>query len=104
MNPERHKELTGVSNELILRNARSVSERGVPLYIRIPLIPGCNDSIENIKATCEFVQGLSSVVEGHLLPLHHLGKARYDSLNRDYPIGELPPVDDRALGSITKQF
>ncbi len=97
MNPEKHRKLTGVSNELILSNARAVSERSVPLYIRLPVIPGYNDSEENIRATCEFALGLSSVVEFHLLPLHHLGKARYDSLNRPYPIADIPLIPDSVL-------
>jgi len=91
MDPERHKEGTGVSNHLIVSNLKAVSQRNVPVYIRIPVIPGFNDSEENIRATCEFVRDLSSLVEVDLLPLHHLGKARYASLNRPYPI------DDRLL-------
>jgi len=97
MDSERHRELTGVSNELILRNARAVSERNIPLYIRFPVIPSYNDSEKNIKATCEMARGLSSLVEVHLLPLHHLGKARYDSLNRDYPIAHLSLIPDHVL-------
>jgi len=97
MDPERHKELTGVSNKLILSNARAVSQRNIPLYIRVPVIPGYNDSEENIRAICEFAQGLSSVVEVHLIPLHHLGKTRYDSLNRPYPIAHIPLVPDSVL-------
>jgi pyruvate formate lyase activating enzyme len=97
MNSKRHEELTGVSNELILSNARSVSERNIPLYIRVPVIPGYNDSEENIRATCEFARGLSSVVEVDLLPLHHLGKVRYDSLNRGYLIADIPLIPDSLL-------
>ena len=100
MNPEKHRKLTGVSNKLILSNARSVSERNIPLYIRVPVIPGYNDSEENIRATCEFAQGLSSVVELGLVPLHHLGEARYDSLNRPYPIANVPLVPDSVLQSM----
>ena len=44
MDPGQHQEFTGASNELILNNARTVSEKGVPLYIRFPVIPGYNDS------------------------------------------------------------
>ena len=102
MDPKQHKKLTGVSNELILNNARAVSAKGVPLYIRIPLITGCNDSEENIRATCEFVKGLTSVVEVSLMPLHHLGKARYDSLNIPYPIGNLVLIPDSKLQDVKK--
>jgi pyruvate formate lyase activating enzyme len=97
MDSQKHREFTGVSNELILENARSVSDRNIPLYIRVPVIPGYNDSEENIRATCEFARELSSLVEVDLLPLHHLGKARYDSLNRDYPIADIPLVPDSVL-------
>jgi pyruvate formate lyase activating enzyme len=97
MDPVQHKRLTGVSNELILSNARKVSERHVPLYIRIPLIPGCNDSEENIRATAEFAKGLDSVVEVGIMPLHHLGKSRYESLNLPYPIDGLALIPEEQL-------
>ncbi|MFC1933723.1 glycyl-radical enzyme activating protein [Chloroflexota bacterium] len=97
MDPEEHRKLTGVSSKLILSNARSVSEKNIPIYIRLPVIPGYNDSEENIRATCEFARGLSSVVEVHLLPLHHLGKAVYDSLDRPYPIADITLVPDSVL-------
>ena len=97
MDPLAHRKLTGVSNKLILSNARRISERGVPIYIRVPLIPGFNDSEENIRATCKFAQTLKSVVEVSILPLHHLGKARYESLERNYPIANLPLISDNTL-------
>jgi pyruvate formate lyase activating enzyme len=102
MDPQQHKRLTGVSNELILSNARAVSGLHVPLYIRIPLIPGCNDSEANIRATCEFVKGLASAVEVGIMPLHHLGRSRYESLNLPYPIGDLALIPDETLQNIKK--
>jgi pyruvate formate lyase activating enzyme len=100
MDPKKHKEYTGVSNKLILSNARSISERKVPIYIRVPLIPSYNDSKENIKAICEFSRQLSSLVEIDIMPLHHLGKARYQSLNRPYPIDNLRLIPDNVLQDI----
>jgi len=52
---------------------------------------------ENIKATCEFVQNLKSVVAVDLLPLHHLGMARYMSLDRPYAIADIPLIDRDVL-------
>ncbi|MCL5959288.1 MAG: radical SAM protein, partial [Chloroflexi bacterium] len=102
MDPERHRELTGVSNDLILRNARVVAERGIPLYLRLPVIPGCNDSEENFRAACEFVSTLSSAVEVSLLPLHHLGRARYAKLNRLYPMTDVPLIPDEVMRDIKR--
>lgn len=97
MNRMRHIEFTGVSNDIVLSNLHFVSEKKVPIYIRIPVIPGYNDSEENIKATCEFVRNLPSLVEVDLLPVHHLGKARYESLNRVYPIADVPLMPEAIL-------
>jgi pyruvate formate lyase activating enzyme len=97
MDPGEHRKLTGFSNELILSNARVVSERGIPMYIRVPLIPGYNDAEENIRATCEFAATLHSVMEVHLLPLHHLGKIRYESLDRPYPLADVSLIPDNVL-------
>ena len=97
MDDRRHREFTGVSNRLILDNLRMASERGVPVYIRMPVIPGVNDSEQNLIATCEFARGLPSLVELDLLPLHHLGKARYAGLDRAYQIGDFPLNPDHTL-------
>ena len=97
MDTDKHKELTGVSNELILENARLLSARNVPLYIRIPVIPGYNDSEDNIRATCEFARSLTSLVEVGIIPMHHIGKARYASLNRSYPINNIPLIPEDIL-------
>ena len=93
----RHRELTGVSNRRILSNLRFVSQRGVPIYIRVPLIPGYNDSDEDLGAICTLVKELASVVEVDLLPIHHLGRAKYASLGREYPIEGIPLIPDAVL-------
>lgn len=100
MDPEKHSILTGVSNKLILRNLHFISDRNIPLYIRMPIIPSYNDSEENIKVTCEFVRSLSSVIEVNIIPLHHLGKARYRSLNRPYPIADIPLISEDIINNL----
>ncbi len=90
MDREKHIEYTGVSNDLILDNLRFVSEKGIPVYLRLPLIPGYNDSDDNLLDMCQLTKSLPSLVEVHLLPMHHLGSARYAALGREYPIEGLP--------------
>lgn len=90
MDAEKHKEITGVSNELLLENLKKVSDRGVPVYIRVPVIPGFNDSEDNLLAIVDFVKTLESVEAFDILPIHHLGKTRYEGLSRPYPIGDVP--------------
>jgi pyruvate formate lyase activating enzyme len=82
MDPDLHKAGTGVSNDLILENARRIRhDLRVPMRIRVPVVPGVNDSEENIKATARFVAeelGVSTPI--HLIPYHRLGSAKYDLL------------------------
>ncbi|UCD07996.1 MAG: glycyl-radical enzyme activating protein [Dehalococcoidales bacterium] len=97
MNSGKHVEYTGVSNEFILDNLRFVSDSGTPVYLRLPLIPGYNDSEDNLRDVCEFAKDLSSLVEIDLLPLHHLGKVRYAALGHHYPIEGIPLIRDEVL-------
>jgi pyruvate formate lyase activating enzyme len=97
MDDDTHRKLTGVSNRLILDNLRFVSGNNIPVYLKIPMIPGYNDSEENLGAVCDFARDLPSLVEINLLPLHHLGKARYAALGLEYPIDGIPFVKDDVL-------
>jgi len=69
MDSERHKELTRVGNELILGNAERVAYKMIPMIIRVPLIPGQNDSDENINALAEFATKLG-LTRIDVLPYH----------------------------------
>ena len=97
MDDDTHRKLTGVSNRLILDNLRFVSDNNIPVYLKIPVIPGYNDSEENLRAVCDFARNLPSLVEINLLPLHHLGKARYTALGLEYPIDGIPFIQDDVL-------
>ena len=102
MDDSTHLELTGVYNRPILDNLSFVSDRGIPIYLRIPVIPGYNDSEENLRALCDFAKNLPSLIEIDLLPLHHLGKARYLALGREYLIEGIPLVGDKTLNEMKR--
>ena len=84
MNPEVHKKLTGVSNNRILHNIQMAAEllntEKQHLVIRIPVIPGANDSKENIRETAEFVKKLKVADRIELLPYHNLGEEKYNRI------------------------
>ena len=84
MNSVTHKELTDVPNELILDNARKTAALR-PIIIRIPVIPGCNDSEENIAATARFAAELGdNFIHLELMPYHNLGSHTFSKLDRHY--------------------
>ena len=86
-----HRKFTGVPNELILENAKKISILNVPMIIRIPIIPGYNDSEANIEATAAYVTKLSSVDKVELLTYHSLGAPKYLRLGLKYKLRNLRP-------------
>ena len=100
MDPVAHKKLTGVSNDLILDNAKKIrQELNLPMLARVPIAPGLNDSVENIQATAKFIATeLDDSVRVHLLPYHRLGEAKYERLEKSSQSVSLdPPSDEHVL-------
>lgn len=95
MDTLKHKDHTGVSNELILENAGKISALRSTI-IRIPIVPGYNDSDDNIVLTAAFAAKLGENLKGiELLPYHQLGVQTYAELGREYRlIGLEPPGND----------
>ena len=99
MDPVRHRELIGVDNRLILENARMIAAQGKPMIIRLPLIPGHNDSEQDIKALAEFMTALG-LKRIDLLPYHSLGKEKYARLGLEYELSDLKPHESEEVGVI----
>lgn len=84
MDSAQHKRLTGVPNEQIMENIQYICHSlGVPVCIRIPVIPGYNSDEANLEATARFVKNnLKADVPIHLLPYHRLGLSKSESLGQ----------------------
>ncbi len=94
MDNEMHKKYTGSSNKQILNNIRYVSER-VHTIIRTPIIPGINDSDENIEEMGTFIKSLKgNIEEVHILPYHELGRNKYDALGYKYTLDRGTPSNE----------
>ena len=102
INSDKHKEFTGVNNEIILENARKIAESGADLTIRVPVIPGFNNTPEEIRAISEFAASLPNVTHLHLLPYHRLGEVKYEGLNREYLLHGIEPMTNDYMKSLLK--
>jgi len=95
MDPRLHRELTGFDNAEILDNARFLLRGGKPLLARIPLVPGCNDGQENLRALGAFLGEHRPGVELEILAYHRMGVGRYEDLGREYALpGTKPPAQE----------
>jgi len=75
-----HREYTGRSNGLILKNLRKLSENGAGLWIRVPVIPGFNDTPQAQEAIAGILAPLDGIHRVTLIPYHTLGKSKYQTL------------------------
>lgn len=86
MNSGKHKEGTGVPNELILENAKRIVQKNKEIHFRMPLIPGFNDDDDSVKALRCFVeQELQISVRDHveLLKYNKLAEDKFGQLGRE---------------------
>lgn len=81
---ELHRKYTGVSNELILQNAKILCAGDTPFVIRIPVIPGVNDNEQNFRQTAQWIAGAKALEKIELLPYHKTAGAKYSSVGRVY--------------------
>ena len=96
MDSAKHKEFTTHDNTLILENARRVAKSGVELVIRTPVVPGFNDTEEQILAIARFAKEIGAK-EYHLLPYHRLGSDKYDGLSRSYSMKDIEPPEKEKM-------
>lgn len=85
--PEKHKEVTGADNRLILDNLRRLTDCYDHTTVRIPVIPGVNDTEDEMEALARCIRqntGQRGVREVELLPFHNLGETKYQGLDRHY--------------------
>ena len=94
-----HRALTGVPNELIIDNLRRLDGLGLPIWIRIPLIPGRNDGDANFHAIGELLSGLANVERVEILGYHRLAESKYERAGMEYTLKGLEPPTEEEIES-----
>ncbi len=82
--PEIHKKYTGVDNSQILKNLEYLCMSDTDFYIRIPLIPGVNDSLENMENAAQLIKDAKYLKRVELLPYHQTAGAKYEMVGRTF--------------------
>ena len=92
-----------MANKLILENAKKIVGRGKPIRIRSPLIPGFNDSEEDIGLTATFLTTLG-INEIDLLPYHQFGRNKYIRLGKIYKLNNLESYQQEQIEKIKNTY
>jgi pyruvate formate lyase activating enzyme len=97
MDSARHREVTGVPNEVILENLRKLAEHGHKILVRIPLIPGINDDEINLRQSGKFLVSLPKLEGVELMGYHNIAQAKYEALSREYKLADTKPPTEEAM-------
>lgn len=103
-----HKQYTGQPSSKILEHFPHYVQYAKELIVRVPLIPGINDTNSNTRQMLEFLKPfIGKVKEIHLLPYHEYGKNKYTALGQDYsqhPHLEKNIIEQRPFGQSPEQL
>lgn len=94
---QKHKKLTGLTNDHILAFARFLSERKIPVWIRHVLVPTITDDEQDLKNLGAFISSLDNVEKIEVLPYHKLGVYKWEALGFEYPLNDIEPPNEEEV-------
>ncbi|MBP2033965.1 pyruvate formate lyase activating enzyme [Clostridium algifaecis] len=103
MNNEKHKQYTGVENNIILQNAEKISKLKETVF-RIPVIPEYNDNIENFREIINMIERIKFKGKVNLLPYHLYGKAKYNKIGKIYKLFDVETPSKEKMNKILNIF
>ena len=99
-----HRGATGVGNERILYNQKKLYNYGTDIWIRIPVIPGVNADIQEMKKIADYIADFKSVKQVTLMPYHSFGKSKYETLGYQYNFDSSLSVEEENINIFKKIF
>lgn len=87
-----HKKLTGYSNNAILEFAKYLSDNNIPTWIRHVVVPQITYNEKYLKELGKFIMTLKNVQKLEVLPYHNMAIKKYEALNIDYKLKDIPPL------------
>lgn len=105
MDPELHKEYTGMDNSAILANADKLLKVGARLVFRIPVIPGVNTTDSEVAGMVSFLKERAErMTEVHLLPYHRIAENKYRNLKMEQDLADVAEPDERMMRHLKEEF
>lgn len=105
MDSARHQENTGAGNEEILRTFEHLCATNKPVIVRAPLVPGYNDSPEELAALGRLLRESPNVERVDLMPYHEYGVSKYEEIGLAYPLaGKVEPYSQDQVRQLLEFF
>jgi pyruvate formate lyase activating enzyme len=84
-----HRRLTGVPNGQIIENLLALDRVHSNIWIRLPIVPGSNDDLADLRRKADFVARLRHVTQVNLLPFHRTGVHKFTRLGLNHNLDEV---------------
>ena len=89
MDSIKHKKFCGADNDTVLNSLKFLYENKKDIVLRLPLIPGFNDTEEHFNGIAELLEKYPGIKRAEILPYHNFGLAKAEALGLEIP-PELP--------------
>jgi len=99
-----HKKYTGVSNKIILENLKYLNQIRKKVVIRFPVIPGINNTHENVSLMKEFLLPLKNIRNLALLPYHNIANHKYEKIEIDNKMDGVKALSKKDMEGLKKKF
>lgn len=103
LSADRHQQLTGSGNGLILDNLRRLARSSARMIVSFPVVPGVNTVDGEPAAVAGLCRELG-IRAARLLPYHAFGAAKYEELDRDYQMQHVRSPSTEELETIRSEF
>ena len=104
MDSDVHEQVTGVPNRTILENLDSLGRIHNNIWIRIPVIPGVNDSTENMESIADFASSIPGIRRINLLPFHTTGSQKFERAGKPYSLNGTEPPSPQKMNELAECF
>lgn len=90
MDVEKHRKLTGTTNDRTINFAKYLNQKQISTWLRYVVVPGLTDDEANIKKLSKLIQSLQNVEKIELLPFHKIGEFKWKELDLVYTLENTP--------------
>lgn len=92
IDPVKHVKLTSQPNDMILKFAHYIDDKGIEIWIRHVVVPSITQNDKYLYQLGQFIATLKNLKALDVLPYHTMGKVKYDNLGYDYPLEDIEPL------------
>ena len=102
--PATYKRVTGHELAPTLDFGRRLAAHGIEIWIRFVVVPGLTDDPANVDAVADYVATLDTVSRGEVLPVHQMGRDKWEALGMKYKLAETPAPPLELVTRVREQF